>query len=381
MYKTKTFHILILFFCYIIDLSGQSAALDTVSYFPLIKGKPIAVVTNTNSLVDGQQHLVDYLLDRQVVISVIFTPEHGFGSTADAGKHVPNSTYKGIPVVSLYGKNKKPKPKDLDFARLIVFDLQDVGARFYTYLSTLHYVMEAAAENHIPMIVLDRPNPNIHYVDGPVLDTAFSSFVGLHPVPIVYGMSIGEYALMISGEQWLAKGLSPMMQVVKIPKYTRSTTTQLTRPPSPNLKSDRAINLYPSLCLFEGTNVSVGRGTAVPFELFGSPDLPDFFPQKFTPISRPGALHPKHENKACRGYNLREGYRLDKINLDWIIKAYKYTKDRSTFFNSFFNKLAGNNRLKKQIEQGMSAQEIRNSWKKDLQKFKRIRKKYLLYPN
>lgn len=380
MYKTKTFILSIFFFSHLIPLTGQNAAIDTAKYFPSILGKSIGVVTNANSMVNDSTNLIDFLLARNIKISVIFTPEHGFGVDADAGKKINDSTYRGIPVISLYGKNKKPKPEHFDFVRHLLFDLQDVGVRFYTYLSTLHYVMEAAAESHIPMTVLDRPNPNIHYIDGPVLKPKYSSFVGMHPVPIVYGMTIGEYALMINGEGWLKNKASVVMRVIQIPYYTRQIMTSLNKAPSPNLRTDKAINLYPSLCLFEGTNVSVGRGTPRPFEIYGSPDLPEFFPLQFIPIPTPGARHPKHERKTCNGFNLKDTYYLDQINLVWLSKAYRYTKNKKTFFNSFFNKLAGNSSLRKKIEKGMDPEEIRNSWKKELQQFKKVRAKYLLYP-
>ena len=262
---------------------------------------------------------------------------------------------------------------------LVIFDIQDVGARFYTYISTLHYVMEACAEADIPILILDRPNPNGHYVDGPVLDLNYKSFVGLHPIPIVHGMTIGEYAQMINGEKWLANGVMCDIEIINLKNYTHNTPYSLPIKPSPNLPNDIAINLYPSLCLFEGTKISVGRGTDMQFQIYGSPELPkkDF---KFTPKPNLGAHNPKFNNKLCYGTDLREINTQKKLNFTWILNAYKSIDNKTTFFNSFFNKLAGNATLQNQIKQGLSINEIEASWKKDLDAFKITRKNYLLYP-
>jgi uncharacterized protein YbbC (DUF1343 family) len=276
----------------------------------------------------------------------------------------------------LYGKNKKPSDDDLKDIDIILFDIQDVGVRFYTYISTLHYVMEAAAENNIPLILLDRPNPNGHYIDGPVRGNNYESFVGMHPVPIVYGMTIGEYAKMINGEKWISKKCD--LKIIKIIGYSHESHYDLPIKPSPNLPNSRSINLYPSLCLFEGTNVSVGRGTEFPFQHFGAPYIKSNY--SFIPKSGQGSKYPKHKNKKCFGTDLRfqENY-LDKINLFWLINCYKESPAKEDFFNNFFDKLAGNNKLRNQIITGKDVGEIIKSWQDDLSKFKKIRKKYLLY--
>lgn len=365
-------------------------------YLPLLKNKKVGIIGNQSSLIltskgklstgdiseENFTHLVDSLLSLNIDIEKVFAPEHGFRGTADAGELIEDGkdTETGLPIISLYGDNKKPKAEQLKGLDVLVFDLQDVGARFYTYISTLHYVMEAAAEQNIPIIVLDRPNPNGHYVDGPVLDKEHQSFVGMHPIPVVHGLTIGEYAQMINGENWLTKGIQADLNVIKMENYDHSKTYNLPVKPSPNLPNAQAVNLYPSLCFFEGTNVNAGRGTPVPFQVFGSPFLDQiFFDYSYTPESREGAKSPKHLGKLCYGKDLTEHPRLDEINLSWLIEAYNNTSDKSKFFNPFFTKLAGGTQLQQQIETGLSEEEIRESWQKNLEHFKTKRAEYLLY--
>lgn len=346
-------------------------------YLPLLKNKNVAIVANQTSRIHNT-HLVDSLVELDISISKIFSPEHGFRGEEDAGTHIKNDKdpITKIKIVSLYGKNKKPKKEDLDSTDIIIFDIQDVGARFYTYISTLHYVMEASAENNIELIVFDRPNPNGHYVDGPILDDKHKSFVGLHPIPIVHGMTIGEYAKMINGEKWISKACD--LKIITMDNYNRYMHYNLPVRPSPNLPNSKSINLYPSLCLFEGTNISVGRGTEYPFQHFGSPYLNSKY--SFIPKSSFGSKNPKHKEKICYGTDLRfTDIYLTKLNLSWLINCYKESKDKNNFFNSFFDKLAGNNRLRLQIQEGMTEKEIRKTWDQDLNKFEEIRKKYLIY--
>lgn len=347
-----------------------------------LKGKRIAVVANQTSVVN-KQHLVDTLLALKLNVVKVFAPEHGFRGEADAGEKINHSvdSKTGLPLVSLYGNNKKPSVDQLKDVDIIVFDIQDVGVRFYTFISTLHYVMEAAAENGKKVIVLDRPNPNAHYIDGPVLEKEFTSFVGMHPVPIVYGMTIGEYAMMINGENWLENGVKCDLSILPCKNYTHQTSYSLPIAPSPNLKTDRAIALYPSLCLFEGTTVSLGRGTERPFELYGHPK----FPQttfEFTPIPMPGAKTSTQLNKKCNGYDLSNvPQRMTKINLEYLINANKLLADSGIFINQnvFFNRLAGNSILRDQLHECWSEEEIRATWKDGIDHFKVIRSKYLLY--
>jgi uncharacterized protein YbbC (DUF1343 family) len=351
---------------------------QTTNYFPLLLGKKIAVVANQTSVIDNT-HLVDSLLGANFDVLKVFSPEHGFRGKADAGSYIENEIdiLSGLPIVSLYGKNKKPSFEQLQYLDIIIFDIQDVGARFYTYISTLHYVMEAAAQNNISVIVLDRPNPNIHYTDGPVLDTAFTSFVGMHPIPVVHGMTIGEYAQMINGQGWLEDGLKCDLTVVKMKNYDRQTKYNLPINPSPNLPNSIAINLYPSLCFFEGTNVSVGRGTEIPFQHFGAPYLKSDY--SFIPKSGPGSKYPKHENIKCFGKDLRMEKTIDYINLEYLIYGYQNCDNKDDFFNNFFAKLAGGNSLKNQIISGKTSHEIRQSWQKGLREFNEMREPYLLY--
>jgi len=355
----------------------------TEKYLPLIIGKNIAIVSNHTSQFlkkNKSIHLVDSLLKLNVRVKKVFAPEHGFRGNLDAGEKIINSTdpKTGIPIVSLYGKKRKPSFEDLDEIDVIIFDIQDVGARFYTYLSTMHYVMESCAENNIELIVLDRPNPNGHYIDGPVMAKESMSFVGLHPVPIVYGMTIGEYAKMINGEKWLKNNLNCKLKVIEISNYDRNKKYKLTFKPSPNLPNQKSINLYPSLCFFEQTPVSVGRGTIKQFQVIGTPYWKNF-KFDFTPKSMPGAKYPKHENFTCYGLNLENEQYLSKIDLKWLILAYKNEKNKDNFFKSGFHRLAGNKLLEEQIKKGLSEKEIRETWKNGLDNFKLIREKYLIY--
>jgi uncharacterized protein YbbC (DUF1343 family) len=348
----------------------------TDTYLPLLKNKNVGVVGNQTSMI-ANTHLVDSLLSLEIDVVKVFSPEHGFRGKADAGAIIEDGidSKTGIPIISLYGNNKKPTREQLLGIDVLVFDIQDVGVRFYTYISTLHYVMEAA-ENNIKVIVLDRPNPNGHYVDGPILDTNFKSFVGMHPVPIVHGMTIGEYAKMINGENWITTRCE--LIVIEMENYTHNTNYDLPIKPSPNLQNARAVNLYPSLCLFEGTNISVGRGTDYPFQHFGAPYLKSNY--SFMPKSGEGSKYPKHEDIVCFGADLRfqEDY-LTALNLNWIIETFKQCSEKEEFFNNFFDKLAGTDKLKKQIIAGMTAKEIKASWQEGLEEFKKIRKKYLIY--
>ena len=342
-----------------------------------INNKKIAVVANQTSRVNDV-HLVDTLLSLQQKIISVFSPEHGFRGIEDAGTKIDNEIdlKTGLPIISLYGKNKKPTSEQLKEIDVVVFDIQDVGARFYTYISTLHYVLEACGEDKIKVVVLDRPNPNGHYVDGPILEKEFMSFVGMHQIPIVHGMTIGEYAKMIVGEKWIKFDCN--LEIIEMNNYNRNDFYDLPIKPSPNLPNSKSINLYPSLCLFEGTNVSVGRGTNQPFQHFGSPFL-KFYSYAFQPKSGPGSKFPKHENSTCFGENLTNYPYLNSLNLSWLIEAYNQTNSKEDFFNSFFDKLAGSDKLRTQITSGLSDQKIKESWEPGLKEFKKNRAKYLIY--
>ena len=358
----------------------KTGAENFEKYLPLLKGKSVGIVTNQTSIVDQKTHLVDFLLSKNVKIKTIFAPEHGFRGTADAGEHLNDEidAKTGLQIVSLYGKNSKPKPEQLQGIDIVVFDIQDVGSRFYTFISTLHVVMEACAENNIPIIVLDRPNPVGSIVDGPILEKEFASFVGMDAIPILHGMTFGEYAKMLNGEKWLENGVQCKLTVIECKNYKREMPYHLPVKPSPNLPNDQSINLYASLCLFEGTNVSMGRGTETQFQIYGSPYLPksDFV---FTPKPNFGAKEPTYNGVLCYGEDLTQYPKLDKIELKWLIKAYNTTSDKSRFFNKFFTRLAGTKKLQEQIEAGVSEEEIRNSWKEGLENFKKMRAKYLIY--
>jgi uncharacterized protein YbbC (DUF1343 family) len=365
----------------------------TELYLPLLNEKRIGIVANQTSVIfkdgrpmtdDGSHtHIVDSLLTLKVNIIKVFSPEHGFRGTADAGEEVKDGidTKTGLPIVSLYGENKKPTQEQLKNLDLVVFDIQDVGVRFYTYISTLHYVMEACAEAKIPIIILDRPNPNGHYVDGPTLEIKNKSFLGMHPIPLVHGMTIGEYAQIINGENWLEHGLKCDITVIPINNYDHQTSYSLPIRPSPNLPNDQSIALYPSLGLFEGTNINAGRGTEFQFQRYGAP----FLNQKvfifiYTPIGNFGAKNPKHKGKLCYGEDLKDEKLEGKMSLKWLLKAYNNAMDKSLVFNtSNFTKHAGTDKLQKQIEAGLSEAEIRASWQDDLNRFKKIREKYLIY--
>lgn len=367
------------------------AANRTQHYLPLLKDKKVAVVANNTSVIfkSGSQenshtHLVDSLRSLGVQVQKVFAPEHGFRGDADAGAKIKDEKdpKTKLPVISLYGANYKPSAAQLQGVELVLFDIQDVGARFYTYISTLHYVMEACAENRIPLLVLDRPNPNGHYIDGPVLKKGFESFVGLHPVPMVYGMTIGEYAQMINGEHWLKDGRQAALTVIPLENYTHQTSYSLPLRPSPNLPNDTSINLYPSLCLFEGTNVNAGRGTETQFQVFGSPYLPkEMYKFRYTPVANFGAAAPKHKGLQCYGMNLTQTKPLAALELQWLIDAYKHTASQKEFFQfaPFFDKLAGTDLLRKQILEGQAWEAIKSSWKSDLDAFKVIRAKYVFY--
>ncbi|MFT5077321.1 MAG: hypothetical protein ACJAX7_002334 [Saprospiraceae bacterium] len=368
---------------------------QTEKYLGLLKNKNIAIVANNTSVIfkndnnQSYQHLLDSLLSLNIRINKIFAPEHGLRGLIDAGQIIKNGIDEktGLPVVSLYvdnnnqGSNNKPSNEQLENIDLVLFDIQDVGVRFYTYLSTLHYVMEACAENRIPIIVLDRPNPNGHYVDGPVLEEQSKSFVGLHPVPITYGMTIGEYAKMINGEKWLKNVIQCDLKVIPLKNYTHDSTYSLPLRPSPNLPNDKSINLYASLCMFEGTNVSCGRGTEMQFQIFGSPYLArDSYNFTFTPQPNYGSKTPKNTNQECYGLDLSKTENLSSLNFSWLINAYNSSDEKDKFFNeASFNELAGTPKLKEQIEQGLPFEEIKATWQKDLATFKKVREKYLIY--
>lgn len=388
-----------------VDLPIISGA-DRMSYYlPLLKGKRIAVVANQTSVLSKHRdfqslnpnkpkykpetlenyftHLVDTLLARDIEVVKVFSPEHGFRGTADAGEAVKDGidSKTNLTIISLYGKNKKPTPQQLDGVELLLFDIQDVGVRFYTYLSTLHYIMEAAAEHDIPVIVLDRPNPNGNYIDGPTMEEEHISFLGLHPVPLVYGMTIGEYAQMINGENWLANGIKADLTVIELENYSHDSYYSLPIKPSPNLPNDQAVKLYPSLGLFEGTNINAGRGTDFQFQRYGAPFLDSgYFYFEYIPESNEGAKNPKHLGKTCYGEDLSQ-IEFDRgFSLKWILKAYRHSNDKEKFFNSKnFTAHAGTTLLQKQIESGLTEEEIKGTWKESHDNFRRIRQKYLLY--
>ncbi|HEX2921257.1 MAG TPA: DUF1343 domain-containing protein [Bacteroidales bacterium] len=349
-----------------------------------LEGKSVAIVANQTSMIE-KTHIVDSLLSLDIDLKVIFAPEHGFRNLADAGESISDGkdTLTDLPIISLYGKHVKPTAEDLSGIDVVVFDIQDVGARFYTYISTLHYLLEACAENNVSCIVLDRPNPNGYYVDGNVLDTVYKSFVGLDPIPVVHGMTVGEYALMLNGEGWLKNGVKCDLEVVKCRNYLHSSYYNLPVKPSPNLPNQTSVYLYPSLCFFEGTNISVGRGTSFPFQVFGSPRLPDrgF---SFVPESTDGAKNPPFLGERCFGTDLRNALSDEivlspGINLEWVINAYNDYPDKQNFFTSYFDVLAGGPEMREQIIKGLNEEQIRQSWQDELDAFKKIRSKYLLY--
>lgn len=352
----------------------------TNAYISLLEGKNVGLLINHTSMI-GDTHLVDFLLQKNIDIKKIFAPEHGFRGKADAGEKIEDNVdvKTGIQVASLYGNNKKPTPEMLESLDVVIFDIQDVGTRFYTYISSMHYMMEACAENHVKMIVFDRPNPNGHYIDGPILRPEFKSFVGMHSIPVVHGLTVGELAQMINGEGWLEGGMKCDLEVVPMENYAHADPYSLPINPSPNLPNDKSINLYPSLCFFEGTKMSIGRGTQFPFQVIGYPD--DRFGKfSFTPESIVGmAKYPKYEGKKCYGVDLRNSKSLDRLDLGYLIDHYNLWKKEESFFTNYFNTLAGTDQLKMQIESGMSVKEIRASWKDELENYKQLRNKYLLY--
>jgi uncharacterized protein YbbC (DUF1343 family) len=353
-------------------------------YRDLIQGKALAIVANQTTVV-GQNHLVDNLAGMGMDIRIIFAPEHGFRDLASAGEIIKDGRdpVTGIPIISLYGEKKKPLPQDLAGIDIVIFDIQDVGARFYTYISTLHYVMEACAENKVKFLVLDRPNPNGFYFDGNIADTAHRSFVGMDPVPVVHGMTPGEYAQMLNGEGWLKNGVQCDLTVVKCKNYTHKTHYELPVRPSPNLPNQTAVWLYPSICFFEGTSLSLGRGTDFPFQVYGSPKLPDTG-FSFTPQSVAGSVNPPLKGILCHGVDLRDAIKKklvpsEELNLTWITDAYNSYPEKDKFFTSYFDVLATGPELREQIIKGMTPEQIRATWKEDLEKFGKIREKYLLY--
>src|SRR5690554_3930948 len=383
----------------------QTGAEQTAQYLPLLKDKKVGVLTNQTGIIElwesgkaisrsqngcGSEtetamekvtySIIDFLIEKNINVQKIFAPEHGFRGTADAGELIKDGkdTKTGLPIISLYGNNKKPTKEQLQGIDVMVFDLQDVGARFYTYISSLHYLMEACAENNIPLIVLDRPNLKGSVVDGPTLEMENKSFVGMHPVPVLHGMTIGEYAKMINGEKWLKNGIEADLTVIPVKNYNKSMFYSLPVKPSPNLPNDLSINLYTSLCFFEGTNVSVGRGTEKQFQIYGSPSLKNMS-FTFTPKPNEGAKNPLHKDKKCFGEDLSAHDFIDGVSVKWLLKAYENTTDKSEFFNNFFIKLAGTKKLQQQIEQGWSEEKIYTSWQDDLKTFKKIRSKHLLY--
>ncbi|MFT5215493.1 MAG: hypothetical protein ACI83H_000602 [Glaciecola sp.] len=364
----------------------------TSDYLPLLNGKRVGIVANQTSVIftlrqaqgdNSYTHLVDSLVSLNVDVKKVFSPEHGFRGNADAGEHVEDGVdiKTGLPIISLHGKNKKPSTESLQGLDILIFDIQDVGVRFYTYISTLHYIMEACAENNIPLIILDRPNPNGQYIDGPTLEKEHESFLGMHTIPLVHGMTIGEYAKMINGENWLVDGIQCDLRVLEMTDYSHSRNYNLPIRPSPNLPNDQSIKLYPSLGLFEGTNINGGRGTEFQFQRYGAPFLnPETMPFTYTPQANFGAKYPKHKDVLCYGEDLSNAEVNDEMTLKWIIKAYQNSIDKSLFFNTDnFTKHAGTATLQKQIESGMTEAKIKATWQKDLESFKKTRSKYLIY--
>lgn len=377
--------IFILFISNSLNAEIITGAEQTSLYLHKLKGKKVAIVANPTSII-GRTHLIDSLFSLKINIKKIFAPEHGFRGEAANGDHIDNSIdFKtNIPIVSLYGKNIKPSKKDLKNIDVVIFDIQDVGVRFYTYLTTLHYVMEACAENNKQLIVFDRPNPNGYYVDGPILEEKFKSMVGMHPIPLVHGMTLGELAKMINGEHWLANNLTCKLEVIPVQNYFHNLFYPLPVAPSPNLPNPTSIILYPSLGLFEGTQISIGRGTEKPFECFGAPWL-KMGNYQFTPVNIPGkAVNPPYLNQICSGFLLSDFANdyivtYKRIYLDWLVMLYKECPDKSKFFNSFFDKLIGTESVRSQIIEGKSAVEIRKNWEPGLKSFLEKRAPYLMY--
>ena len=405
---------LIIYLCFLlVNISCSTAqvqeptilpgAFNIPAYFPELVGKRFALVVNQTSTINGT-HLVDTLrsmknkaskiftpdqsttyhdvhIDDSIMIKKVFAPEHGFRGLADAGEKVKDGldTKTGLPIVSLYGSNKKPTTEQLTDIDIVVFDIQDVGTRFYTYISTMHYILEACAELDKKVIILDRPNPNGMYIDGPILEAEYKSFVGMHPIPILHGLTVGELALMINGEGWLAGGLKCDLTVIPVQGWNHTMTYHLPNKPSPNLPTDLSIELYPSLCLFEGTDISVGRGTYKPFQQIGHPSFSDL-EYSFTPVRIDGmSKYPKHQNTKCYGVEFTNENVIKGLDLSYLIKFYSEYDDKDHFFTKYFNTLAGTDQLQQQIKQGMSEEEIRATWVEDLEAYRQLRKKYLLY--
>lgn len=382
---------------------------QTEKYLPILEGKRVGVVANQTSVILKKDygvilenpkslsvqykpinlqtitynHIVDSLLSLNINIKKVFSPEHGFRGKADAGELVKDGkdTKTGLTIHSLHGKHKKPTEAQLEGIDIMVFDIQDVGVRFYTYISTLHYVMEACAENNIPLLILDRPNPNGNYVDGPTLEKQHSSFLGMHPIPLVHGMTIGEYAKMINGEKWLKDGITCDIEIIELENYNHDSTYNLPIRPSPNLPNDQSITLYPSLGLFEGTTINAGRGTEFQFQRYGSPNLDkNHYKFSYTPVSNFGAKYPKHQNKVCYGVDLSDIKAERQFTLKYVMDAYKNAVDKSKVFNTKnFTKHAGTEELQKQIEAGLSEVEIKKTWEANLEEYRQTRKKYLIY--
>lgn len=353
-------------------------------YLPLLEGKRVALAVNQTSVLTHRDnlHLVDFLLQSGIDVKKVFVPEHGFRGDADAGEHVANQidAKTGLPLVSLYGASKKPSKEAFSDVDIIIFDIQDVGIRFYTFISTLHYLMEACAEQNKPLMILDRPNPNGDYVDGPILKEGYTSFVGMHPIPVVHGLTVGELAQMINGEGWLENRVKAPIEIIPIDNWTHDTAYSLPIKPSPNLPNDVSIRLYPSLCYFEGTDVSLGRGTHFPFQVYGYPD-PKFGDFTFTPVSIEGmSKNPPQQDKKCYGKDLRNEPLDHRFTLSYLLEAYQLSGKKEKFFNNFFDKLAGSDQLRKDMLAGKTEAEIRAGWQPDLNAYKTLRENYLLYP-
>ncbi|MES2380391.1 MAG: DUF1343 domain-containing protein [Bacteroidota bacterium] len=380
-YKSRICFLMLLLLNYQSQAQIVLGAARLSTYLPLLKNKKVGLVVNQSSVLN-QTHLVDTLISLRVNVSTLFSPEHGLRGNYSAGEKVKSTIDEktGLPVVSLYGNNKKPSAAQLKNVDILILDLQDVGARFYTYISTLHYVMEACAENNKTLIVLDKPNPNGDIIDGPILDTAYKSFIGMHTIPILHGMTMGEYAQMINGQGWLHKKVKCKLKVITMLNYTHHTPYTPPIFPSPNLRTYEAIRLYASLCFFEGTDVSLGRGTEKPFECIGIPNS-KIGNYEFTPVAIKGvADNPPQKDKLCKGFLLtNEAKNIKQLNLSWLLDFYNARNDSSQFFTSFFEKLAGTDKLRKQIIAGLSEEQIKQSWQPGLVKYKTMRKKYLLY--
>jgi uncharacterized protein YbbC (DUF1343 family) len=370
------------------ELKAQETTILTAAdqpelYLSKLAGKSVGIVANQTSILtqSNQQHVVDFLLEKGISVKKVFVPEHGFRGVADAGEKVDNTidSKTKLPIISLYGTNKKPTADQIKDLDLIIFDLQDVGVRFYTYISTMHYVMEAAAENGISVLIFDRPNPNGDYIAGPILKSGFESFVGMHPIPVVHGLTVGELAKMINGEKWLKGGLQANLEIIPVGNWTHNIRYNLPVKPSPNLPNDLSIRLYPSTCFFEGTIVSLGRGTFFPFQTYGYPD-PAFGKFTFTPVSIEGmSKTPPLQDKVCYGVDLRNESLNHQFTLKYLLDAYQKSGKGNTFFTDYFNTLAGTDQLRKMILAGKTASEIEASWQSDLESYKRLREKYLIY--